>query len=338
MGRAYAIALNAFREAVRDRVLFGVLGLALASLLFGTSLAWLSITEQVRVLVDHGLVTISWLANLVAIFLGASFLYKEIELRTLYVILAKPVARWQFVLGRYLGILSTAVVFVALTAAALLVLLDFVAAESHGVSGAGLSALAQQLRSSRALRAAFLLTASLVLLLGTRVASRVTALARVRSALSGAGAMLWSLALLALTASVTRSVAPDETVFVLAGALMVVLEVSITAALATLVSSFSTPFVTGALSLGLFLIGRSTGAMLELKGKQLPPEIMALIKGVPEVFPNLYLYVPSRQSLSLDHGVAPVLSFVGQLTLYGAVYAAIFVGAASWLFRRRDLT
>jgi ABC-type transport system involved in multi-copper enzyme maturation permease subunit len=338
MGRAYAIALNAFREAVRDRVLFGVLGLALASLLFGTSLAWLSISEQVRVLVDHGLVTISWLANLVAIFLGASFLYKEIELRTLYVILAKPVARWQFVLGRYLGILSTAVVFVALTATALLVLLDFVAAESQGASGVGVSALAQQLRSSRALRAAFLLTVSLVFLLGTRVAARVTALARVRSALSGAGAMLWSLALLALTASVTRSVVPDETVYVLAGALMVVLEVSITAALATLVSSFSTPFVTGALSLGLFLIGRSTGAMLELKGRQLPSEIMTLIKGVPEVFPNLYLYVPSRQSLSLEHGAAPVLSFISQLALYGAVYAAIFVGVASWLFRRRDLT
>jgi ABC-type transport system involved in multi-copper enzyme maturation permease subunit len=45
----------------------------------------------VRILVDHGLLTISLLANLVAIFLGANFLYKELELRTLYVLLARPV-------------------------------------------------------------------------------------------------------------------------------------------------------------------------------------------------------------------------------------------------------
>jgi len=334
MGRAYAIALNAFREAVRDRVLFGVLGLAIASLLFGTSLAWLSVNEQTRVLTDHGVVTISWLANLVAIFLGASFLYKEIELRTLYVILAKPVARWQFVLGRYLGIVATAVVFIALTASALLILLDFVAAESHGAT----ASLVDSLKGSRSTRALALLGALAVGAIAFAALTRSKALAWIRSATSGAGVPLASFALLAVVASLSNSVAPQETAFVLVSAAIVALEVCITAALATLVSSFSTPFVTGALTLGLFLIGRSTGAMLELKGRQLPADLLRAIKFVPEVFPNLHLFVPSRQSLALTFGWSPVLAFVGELAAYTAFHAALFVGLASLLFRRRDLT
>ncbi|MBL8678601.1 MAG: ABC transporter permease [Myxococcales bacterium] len=337
MNRAYAIALNAFREAVRDRVLFGVLGLAIASLAFGTSLAWLSVSEQVRVLVDHGIVTISWLSNLVAIFLGASFLYKEVELRTLYVILAKPVARWQFVLGRYLGIVATAVVFIALTAAALLSVLVFVAAESRAGSGASESVLSV-IRSSRGARFAALSVVVLLGTLGLAVSSRAKALAPLRAALSGAGALLGSIALCGLVSAVSASVAPDETIYVLVSCALAVIEVCITAALATLVSSFSTPFVTGALSLGFFLIGRSTGAILELKARQLPAEVLQLLRVVAEVFPNLYLYVPTRQSLSLAQGFAPVASFVAQLATYGLAYSALFVGGAALLFRRRDLT
>jgi Cu-processing system permease protein len=338
MGRAYAIALNAFREAVRDRVLFGVLGLALASLLFGTSLAWLSITEHTRVLIDHGLVTVSWLANLVAIFLGASFLYKEIELRTLYVILAKPVARWQFVLGRYLGIVATSVVFIALTTSALMVLLDLVVAEFRGSPVEGLSPIIAKFRASRAARGGALGAMASVFVLLAWIGTKIPALARARMALKGAGLVLASLAVLAITSLVTYTVAPDETVYVLIATVLVVLEVAVTAALATLVSSFSTPFVTGALSLGMFLIGRSTGAIMDIKGRQLPAEILRVIRLVPEVFPNLHLYVPSRQTLALTHGWEPVLSYVGQLVLYGGFYTALFVSLASWLFRRRDLT
>ena len=154
MTRIFAIALNAYREAIRDRVLLGVVGLAAASLLFGLLMAWLPPSEQIRILTDHGIVTISWLANLVAIFLGASFLYKEIELRTLYVILAKPVARWQFVVGKYFGILMTAIVFIALTASMLLVLVNLQAAEvpRRAKLGAGVAWLAHKIASSRTAR------------------------------------------------------------------------------------------------------------------------------------------------------------------------------------------
>ncbi len=338
MGRAYAIALNAFREAVRDRILFGVLGLALASLIFGTSLAWISVSEQVRVLIDHGIVTISWLSNLVAIFLGASFLYKEIELRTLYVILAKPVARWQFVLGRYLGILATAAVFIALTASVLLLLLAFVTGEARGGDSAGFAALTAPLRASRTLRVSLIAIVGLALLLGTRVGSRLKIFASARAALEGTGVVLLSFALFAFSAAATYTVAPNETVYLCFALLFVLLEVSITAALATVVSSFSTPFVTGAMSFGLFLIGRSTGAMLELRPRQVPAEMLRVLHLVAEVFPNLHLYVPTRQHLSFAYGSAPVLQFTAQLTGYAVFYATVFLCAAAWFFRRRDLT
>lgn len=338
MNRAYAIALNAFREAVRDRILFGVLGLALASLFFGTTLAWLSVSEQVRVLIDHGIVTVSWLSNLVAIFLGASFLYKEIELRTLYIILAKPVARWQFVLGRYLGILATVAVFIALTASVLLWMLAFVTGEARGGDGTGFAAVLAPLRASRALRMALIAVAALALALGTRVGQRLPIFAKARGALAGTGVMLLSFALFAVSAAATYTVAPQDTAYLCFSLLLIMLEVTITAAIATVVSSFSTPFVTGAMSFGLFLIGRSTGAILELRPRQVPAEVLRILKAVAEVFPNLHLYVPSRQNLNLTFGNGPVLQFVAQLSAYATFYSALFVCAAAWFFRRRDLT
>src|ERR1700761_2439834 len=117
VGSIYAITLNTFREAVRDRVLYAVLGFACAVLLFTLALAELSLHEQSRVVEDVGLASISLFSVMVAIFLGSSLLYKEIERKTLYVILPKPIRRAEFLLGKYFGIVLTAVVFVALMGA-----------------------------------------------------------------------------------------------------------------------------------------------------------------------------------------------------------------------------
>ena len=117
VSRVYAIAINTFREAVRDRVLYGVLGFACAILLFTLALAELSVHEQARVVSDVGLASISLFSVVVAIFLGSSLLYKEIERKTLYVILPKPVRRAEFLLGKYFGIFLTALVFVELMGA-----------------------------------------------------------------------------------------------------------------------------------------------------------------------------------------------------------------------------
>src|SRR6476469_5072820 len=117
MGRILAVAVNTFREAVRDRVLYGVLGIATGMLLFTLVLAELSLDQQRRVVLDVGLATISCFSVLASIFLGSSLLYKEIERKTLYVILPKPIRRHEFLLGKYFGIALTVFVFVAIQGA-----------------------------------------------------------------------------------------------------------------------------------------------------------------------------------------------------------------------------
>src|ERR1041385_4907142 len=112
-----AVAINTFREAVRDRVLYGVLGVATFVLVFTLVLAEVSLDQQRRIVLDVGLASISLFSVLVAIFLGSSLLYKEIERKTLYVILPKPIRRHEFLLGKYLGIALTGSVFVAIQGA-----------------------------------------------------------------------------------------------------------------------------------------------------------------------------------------------------------------------------
>src|SRR5690606_31306694 len=77
----------------------------------------LSLHQQRRVVHDVGLASISLFSVVIAIFLGSSLLYKEIERKTLYVILPKPIRRHEFLLGKYLGIAVTAVVFIAIMGA-----------------------------------------------------------------------------------------------------------------------------------------------------------------------------------------------------------------------------
>ncbi|MEI8257544.1 MAG: hypothetical protein WCJ30_17865 [Deltaproteobacteria bacterium] len=337
MGRVYAIALNAYREAIRDRVLFGVLGLAAASLIFGSSLAWLSLAEQVRILVDHGVVTLSWLSNLVAMFLGASFLYKEIELRTLYVILAKPVTRGQFVVGKYFGIVGTAMVFMGLTAAMLLILLDFQAAEAAGPVGSGFSWMSRQVLSSRRARVLFLgggvVLAGVVFLFSRRFAW----VQRAREALGVAVTLVLTIALLVITAAMARAVAPEETRYILLSCVLVFGEVAITAAIAMFFSAFSTPFVTVMLTLGMLLVGWSAGAMLEIRGRSMPAEVKTLLHGIATVVPNLQLYVPSRDALLDPERGLEAWRYLAQTLGYAALYASVLLFLSTWIFRRRDL-
>ena len=123
MSRIWAIVLNTFREAVRDRILHGVLGLACGVLFFNLALGELALDQQLRVVEDIGLAAISFFSVVVAIFLGSSLLYKEIERKTLYVILPKPIRRWEFLVGKFGGIVLTACVFVLLMGGILLAVL-----------------------------------------------------------------------------------------------------------------------------------------------------------------------------------------------------------------------
>ena len=115
MKRVLAIARNTVREAVRERLVL-VLGLFGFALVIGSqALSPLALGEGRRVVIDFGLAGSMLLATLLSVFLGSSLLHKELERRTLYSILAKPIRREEFLLGKFLGLwLTTASLLVAM--------------------------------------------------------------------------------------------------------------------------------------------------------------------------------------------------------------------------------
>ena len=114
MQKIWAIATNTFREAIRDRILYGFLFFAICLILFTLVLGQLSFNEEIRATVDIGMAGISLFAILMAIFLGISLLHKEIEKRSLYLILSKPVSRPAYMVGKFMGLTGTMVVQILL--------------------------------------------------------------------------------------------------------------------------------------------------------------------------------------------------------------------------------
>jgi Cu-processing system permease protein len=305
LGRVYAISINTFREAVRDRVLYGVLGFGGAVLLFTLALAELSAHQQARVVADVGLGSISFFSVIVSMFLGSSLLYKEIERKTLYVILPKPIRREEFLLGKYLGIFLTAAVFVALMGALQLWVTAVQAGAALGLAIGvllgllGLLALALVYASDKTV---VLIPYGLAALVATAI----------------------------FAARVQAQVEP-----VLAQLALCAVEVLVLAAVALLFSAFSTPFLTGVFTMGIWLLGRSADDMATMKSKQVGDSVRGLLHFLAEVLPNLQLYVPGRTLLS-GAGKVGVWQYVAQSAAYGVAYAVLLLCCAAFVFRRRD--
>jgi len=118
--RIWAIALCTFREAARIRVLYGVLVLVVGSNLLALALGQLSFHDAARVARDVGLAGISLFGSLTAIFLGVFLLYAEVARRTIHAIVSKPIARWEFVVGKYAGMALVLTVLVGVFALAMI--------------------------------------------------------------------------------------------------------------------------------------------------------------------------------------------------------------------------
>jgi ABC-type transport system involved in multi-copper enzyme maturation permease subunit len=118
------VAWNTFREAVRDRVLYNLVLFAFLMMAAAIFVGQISVGIESTVIVSLGLTAISVIGLLIAVFLGVGLVSKEMDKRTLYAILAKPVRRWQFLVGKFGGLtLTLAVNTLAMGAALLLVLL-----------------------------------------------------------------------------------------------------------------------------------------------------------------------------------------------------------------------
>jgi ABC-type transport system involved in multi-copper enzyme maturation permease subunit len=107
MRNVWAVAANTFREAVRDRVLYSLLFFALLMIGAAVLVGQISMGIEQSVIVSLGLTAISVIGIFIAIFIGVGLVSKEMEKRTLYALLAKPVQRWEFLLGKYGGLVMT---------------------------------------------------------------------------------------------------------------------------------------------------------------------------------------------------------------------------------------
>jgi len=110
----WRIAVNVFRESVRDKVLYNLVFFAI--LLIGASvlIGQLSAGQEVKIIKDLGLAAMSIFGLFMAVFIGIGLVAKEVEKRSIYALLAKPITRPQFVAGKYIGLVLTLAVNLAI--------------------------------------------------------------------------------------------------------------------------------------------------------------------------------------------------------------------------------
>jgi Cu-processing system permease protein len=307
LARVLVIALNTYREAVRARILHGLFALALATTGYSLVVGAYTAKNQLRVVSDLGAAAVSIYAIIVAVVLGATSLYRELELKTLFPILARPISRGEYLAGKYLG--------------TLLVLLVFVVANT-GISLLAISVIAGQgVWSTLRLGLGSL---GVVLAIGYRKRASITYLPIAWAAFLGVAGVLLA------------SGAPDDRRVLVGLGTLTLCEVAIVTGVATVFSSFSSPFLTAVFTFGLFIVGRSADYLAHLPVRFFGQFIHDLGVALSKVVPNLMLYVPERPLLTGEAAGVSLWPYVGGAALHALSWSLVLLGLASLIFRRRD--
>jgi ABC-type transport system involved in multi-copper enzyme maturation permease subunit len=119
------VAVNVFRESVRDRVPYNLVLFAVLLISSSYLLGQLTAGQDVKIVKDLGLSAISVFGLFIAIFIGIGLVSKEVERRSIYALLSKPVSRPQFIAGKYIGLVLTLAVNVTVMVAALYIVLGY---------------------------------------------------------------------------------------------------------------------------------------------------------------------------------------------------------------------
>ena len=307
LGRVGAIALNTYRESVRARILLGLAGVAFAVAFYSIIVGAFTLRNAARVVTDLGAASTSLFAIAVAIVIGATSLHRELEQKTIFPILARPITRGEYLVGKYLGTLLTLAVFVAANTGLVLLI---------GAAIAGRNPL---------------------LVLGVGFApALVLAAGSIRSASARTFGLIPFSAALLVAGLVLSSVVPDDRRLMLASSLLVLLEVAIVAAIATVFSSFSTPFLSSLLTIGFFLIGRNADALARLPAKTFGEAISRAGKALSTVAPNLQVYVPARPLLTGEAVDVDLGSYLLRAAALSLGWSVGFLALAILVFRKRD--
>jgi Cu-processing system permease protein len=305
--RVTTVAFNAYREAVRARVLLGLTGVAFAVALYSLVVGAFTLNDAPRVVADLGAAAISIFSIAVAILIGATALHRELEQKTILPLLARPIRRSEYLVGKYLGVMLVVAVFIMAEGGLVLMMSAAMGGRSPGlVVGVGLG----------------LVAALGVLAWRSRRAQTW-------------GPIPWAAAMM-LAGGVLCGVAPLERSLILSSSLLTLLEVGVIAAIATLFSSFSTPFLSSLLTVWMLFIGRSADSMARMPEKVFGPTIKSAFMALSKVMPNLHIYVPARQLLTGEAADTELLGYLGMALLHTSGWVVGLLAVSALIFQRRD--
>jgi ABC-type transport system involved in multi-copper enzyme maturation permease subunit len=260
------VAVNVFKESVRDRVPYN---LALfAVLLIGASflLGQLTAGQDVKIIKDLGLAATAVFGLFIAIFIGIGLVSKEVERRSVYSLLAKPLSRTEFIVGKYAGLVLTLAVNVGVMTIALYAVLAY-------------------------------LTYSEV--------------AEVRSA--------WD--------------APGTDPRLLLGIVLIFVQLMIVTAIALFFSTFSTPILSAALTLGFYIAGHFNADLKNFDRVVDSQPTVWLARAVYHIVPDFSAFDIKTEVV---HGLPVAAGYVATTSAYGLAYIAALLAASVVIFSRRD--
>ena len=260
------VAVNVFKESVRDKVQYNLV--AFATLLIAVSylLGQLTAGQDMKIIKDLGLAAIASFGRLIALFIGIGLVWKEVERRSIYTLLSKPMRRHEFLLGKYAGLALTLFVNVAVMTAAFYAVLAYL-----------------DTQSSEAIRAS------------------------------------WP--------------APATDPGLLLAIALIFLELLLLTAVALFFSTFSSPFLSAALTCGLWVIGHFNNDLRSFETVVESPAAGYLARGLYYVLPNFAAFDIKTQTVY----ALPVPGFYLMATsAYAVVYIALLLTAAVAIFSRRD--
>lgn len=305
--RLTTVAYNAYREAVRARVLLGLAGVAVAVAFYSLVVGAFTLRDAPRVVADLGAAAVSVFSIAVAIFIGGTSLHRELEMKTILPLLARPIRRGEYLVGKYLGTMLVVVVFV--------------------MAEGGLVLMMSAVMGGR--------SAGLALGVGAALLAGLVAAAMRSTAVRTFAPIPWAAAMMA-AGFLLCDVAPAERSLIMASSALTVLEVMIVAAFATLFSSFSTPFLSALLTLGVFLVGRNADSLARLPVKVFGETGRAVGQQFAKVVPNLHTYVPARPLLTGEALDANLPTYLGMATVQTLGWTVLLLAAAAVVFQRRD--
>ena len=260
------VAVNVFKESVRDKVLYSLVAFATLLIAISYLLGQLTAGQDVKIIKDLGLAAIATFGLFIAVFIGIGLVWKEVDRRSIYGILAKPIHRHEFILGKYTGLALTLFVNLATMTIAFYAVLAYLDTQ-----------FSESVRAS------------------------------------------WA--------------APATDPGMLRAIVLIFLELLLVTAIALFFSTFSSPFLSAALTFGLWVIGHFNADLRNF-------DAVVESRAAAQLAHALYYVLPNFAAFDIKTDVVQALpvpsSYIATTAVYALTYIALLLTASVAVFSRRD--